>query len=628
VRIFYGILITTASPIQNKQIKNMRKLIFIVLVSLRLGSQAAIPYPIFGYVYDQTGSPLMGVSIAEIGTKSKTTTDKTGYFSLTISEKGSKLAFEKAGFESQEIIADQGEIRVNLFRKQAPVVEMEILMDQEAQKSRIASGQFHPNHYTTPQLFHEQQNTEEYANMKETGFKRASDHPLSTFSIDVDAASYSNVRRFIMNGQLPPKDAVRVEEMINYFDYNWSTPNSGDAFAIHTDMMKTPWNDQHYLAQIAIKGKEIDTENLPASNLVFLIDVSGSMNQQNKLPLLKSSMKMLVNQLRSIDKVAIVVYAGAAGLVLPSMPGNEKQIIFEALDKLQAGGSTAGGAGIQLAYQTAKSNFVLGGNNRIILATDGDFNVGESSNEAMENLITEKRKEGVFLTVLGFGMGNYKDSKMEILADKGNGNYAYIDNLTEAHKVLVSEFGGTLYTIAKDVKIQVEFNPAYVKAYRLVGYENRRLQDEDFNNDKVDAGELGSGHTVIALYEIVPIGSTSSYPGSIDPLKYQNEKSVASGVNNGEMFTVKFRYKKPNQEHSSIIVKTVPEKLNSQPGENLRWAAAVAGFGLLLSGSDYSNHLNYSQIQSLAVSARGTDLKGYRSEMIRLVELASQLENN
>ena len=606
----------------------MRKLIFIVLVGLRLGSQAAVSYPIFGYIFDQTGSPLSGVTISEIGSKNKTSTDKTGFFALAISQKGAKVIIEKAGFDSQEFVVYQEEFRINLNRQQAPVVEMEILQDHAVHKSRIASGEMHTNHFNLPHLVQEPQNLEEYANLKETGFLHASDHPLSTFSIDVDAASYSNVRRFIMNGQLPPKEAVRVEEMINYFNYTWDKPKSGEAFAIHTDLMKTPWNDQHYLAQIALKGKEIDTENLPASNLVFLIDVSGSMNQQNKLPLLKSSMKMLVNQLRSIDQVAIVVYAGAAGLVLPSTRGNEKQTIFEALDKLQAGGSTAGGAGIQLAYHTAKANFVKGGNNRIILATDGDFNVGESSNEAMENLISSKRNEGVFLTVLGFGMGNYKDSKMEILADKGNGNYAYIDNMTEAHKVLVGEFGGTLYTIAKDVKIQVEFNPAYVKAYRLVGYENRRLLNEDFNNDKVDAGELGSGHTVIALYEIVPVGANSTYPGSIDPLKYQAEKPVVLGIKNGEMFTVKFRYKKPDEDQSKLIVKAVPEKLNGQPGENLRWAAAVAGFGMLLSGSSYSQDLTYSQIQSLAMASRGNDLKGYRSEMIRLVELASQLENN
>ena len=350
-------------------------------------------------------------------------------------------------------------------------------------------------------------NTEGYAPVNENGYKNVKNNPLSTFSIDVDNASYSNIRRFINSGTLPPADAVRIEEMINYFKYDYPEPRGEHPFSVFTELAICPWNRNHQLLQVGLRGKSIDKTSLPPSNLVFLIDVSGSMNYPNKLPLLKSAFGLLVNELRPQDHVAIVVYAGAAGLVLESTPGNRKELIMSAIDNLEAGGSTAGGAGLKLAYNEAEKNFVKGGNNRIILATDGDFNVGESSNGGMERLVEEKRDLGVFITVLGFGMGNIKDDKMEIIADKGNGNYSYIDNLQEARRVLVSEFGGTLFTIAKDVKFQLEFNPAKVESYRLIGYENRLLNDEDFNDDTKDAGEMGSGHMVTALYEIVPAGS-------------------------------------------------------------------------------------------------------------------------
>ena len=367
-------------------------------------------------------------------------------------------------------------------------------------------------------------------------------------------------------------------------------------------------------------------DNLPPSNIVFLLDVSGSMSAPNKLPLLKKSMKLLVNELRPEDKVAIVVYAGAAGEVLPATPGNEKASILKALRKLDAGGSTAGGEGIKLAYKIAKENFIEGGNNRIILATDGDFNVGASSDQAMEDLIEEKRKSGVFLTVLGYGMGNYKDSKMEILADKGNGNHAYIDNILEAKKVLVNEFGGTLFTIAKDVKIQVEFNPATVQAYRLIGYENRRLNDEDFNNDKKDAGELGSGHSVTALYEIIPAGVNSSFK-PLDDLKYQQKKQVQLSGNKTDLMTVKLRYKQPDRSKSVYLDTVIKDESvsMSSTSENFRWSAAVAGFGMLLRDSDYSNQLDYQQLIGLAKAAKGKDEEGYRSEFIRLIKAAQLL---
>ncbi len=349
-------------------------------------------------------------------------------------------------------------------------------------------------------------NTEEYDGIVENRFLKVTDNPLSTFSIDVDAASYSNVRRFLNDGALPPAGAVRIEEMINYFHYDYPQPRGEDPFSINTEIADCPWSQDNRLVLIGLQGKRIPTENLPPSNIVFLIDVSGSMNEPNKLPLVQQSMKMLTEQLREQDRVAIVVYAGNAGLVLPATSGANKQAISNAIDRLEAGGSTAGGAGIKLAYEIAKNNYLPKGNNRVILCTDGDFNVGASSDDEMERLIEQERKSGVFLTVLGYGMGNYKDSKMQKLADKGNGNHAYIDNLNEAKKVLVSEFGGTLFTIAKDVKLQIEFNPEKVQAYRLIGYENRLLNKEDFNNDQKDAGELGSGHTVTALYEVIPVG--------------------------------------------------------------------------------------------------------------------------
>jgi Ca-activated chloride channel family protein len=463
-------------------------------------------------------------------------------------------------------------------------------------------------------------NTEEYEGLEENTFHGADKKPLSTFSIDVDAASYSNLRRFINNGQRPPKDAVRIEEMINYFDYDYKEPKDGRPFSVYTEISQTPWNDKHQLIHIGLQGRKVSVENLPASNLVFLIDVSGSMGHPNKLPLVKKSFQLLVDQLRPQDHVAIVVYAGAAGVVLEPTPGDEKRKVLSALDRLEAGGSTAGGAGLRLAYALAGQHFKRNGNNRVILATDGDFNVGESSNDAMEDLIEGRRKEGVYLTVLGYGMGNLKDSKMELLADKGNGNYAYIDNLTEARKVLVNEFGGTLFTIATDVKLQVEFNPARVQAYRLIGYENRKLNDEDFNNDRKDAGDLGAGHTVTALYEIIPAGVESDFY-SIDKLKYQPATATAS-ANTNEWLTVKLRYKDPGQSKSQLIVQTLSGNPRSpeQTSNDFRWSASVAAFGMLLRESPYVQNFDYRKVAALAQRAKGEDVEGYRSEFINLVK--------
>jgi Ca-activated chloride channel family protein len=471
-------------------------------------------------------------------------------------------------------------------------------------------------------------NTEEYDRIYENEFLSVLDNPLSTFSIDVDAASYSNVRRFINNSQLPPADAVRIEEMINYFTYDYPEPDGDDPFSINMEVSECPWNKENKLVHIGLQAKKISMENLPPSNIVFLIDVSGSMQSPNKLPLLKSAYKLLTNELRENDRVAIVVYAGAAGLVLPSTGGDNKQKITDALEQLYAGGSTAGSAGIKLAYETAKENFIESGNNRVILATDGDFNVGPSSDSELVRLIEEKRKEGIFLTVLGFGMGNYKDSKMEKLADKGNGNYAYIDNILEAKKVLVNEFGGTLFAIAKDVKIQVEFNPAEVKGYRLIGYENRMLNKEDFNDDKKDAGELGSGHTVTALYEVIPPESDYEFP-SVDDLKYQKENKPDFDTNSGELLTVKFRYKKPDEDTSNLIVEVLEnDDLDlDETSNNFRFSAAVAQFGMLLRDSKFKAQSSFESVKSLAKDSMGKDKFGYRLEFLQMVEKAELLKS-
>ncbi|THU38035.1 VWA domain-containing protein [Niastella caeni] len=470
-------------------------------------------------------------------------------------------------------------------------------------------------------------NTEDYDHIIENKFLAATQNPLSTFSIDVDEAAYSNIRRYINNGSIPPAGAVRIEEMINYFDYTYPQPQNDDPFSVNTELSECPWSPQHRLVHIGLQGKEIPVKNLPNANIVFLIDVSGSMEEPNKLPLVKSSMKLLADQLRPDDKVAIVVYAGNAGLVLPSTSGTNTTAIKEAIDQLQAGGSTAGGEGIQLAYKVARENFIKGGNNRIILATDGDFNVGVSSDDELVSLIEKERKSGIFLSVLGYGMGNYKDNKMQQLADKGNGNHSYIDNINEARKVLVSEFASTLFTIAKDVKIQIEFNPAKVQAYRLIGYENRVLAAEDFNDDKKDAGELGSGHTVTALYEVIPVGVKSEFIGTVDPLKYQPAKAAATASGGDELMTIKLRYKKPEGDTSKLITHPVTDThlALASTSENFRFSAAVASFGMLLRNSEFKQNASFAQVVSLAKGAKGTDANGYRQEFINLVQAAGSL---
>lgn len=467
-------------------------------------------------------------------------------------------------------------------------------------------------------------NREQYELIVENDFRSAMKYPLSTFGIDVDGASYSNTRRFLTSGRMPPRDAVRLEEFINYFDYTYEQPNNEHPFTVMTEIADCPWNPDHRLVHVGLKGKEIEASKGPASNLVFLVDVSGSMGSADKLPLLKNAFKMMIKEMRPQDRVAMVVYAGSSGVVLESTPGTKKRVMNMALDQLSSGGSTNGAAGIQQAYGIAQKHFIEGGNNRVILATDGDFNVGVSSDAELVRIIEKERKKGVFLSVLGFGTGNLQDAKMEKIADNGNGNYYYIDNIREAKKVLVDELTKTIYTIAKDVKLQVEFNPAHVKEYRLVGYENRLLNDEDFNDDTKDSGDMGAGHTVTAMYEIIPAGSDETMTSSVDPLKYQ-DRDMKSGANNDpDMMTIKLRYKKPDSDTSIPLEVTARDsgKKLEDASENFKFSAAVAGFGLLLRDSKYKGGATYDNIEELAIKGKGEDRKGYRAEFISLIDLA------
>ncbi len=466
-------------------------------------------------------------------------------------------------------------------------------------------------------------NRESYNALGENPFITTSNDPLSTFSIDVDTASYANVRRFLNNGQLPPPGAVRIEEMINYFSYDYQQPQSGP-IAITTELGPCPWQPENKLVRIGLKAKDIDTNKLPPSNIVFLIDVSGSMSHPNKLPLLKQSMLMLVNQLTASDRIAIVVYAGSDRIILEPTAGDNKETIKKAITNLTSAGSTHASSGITTAYKLAGQVYMPKGNNRIILASDGDFNVGITSRDELEQLITKEKESGIYLTVLGFGMGNYHDDTMEILADKGNGNYSYIDSLLEAKKVLIKERTSTLFTLAKDVKLQIEFNPAKVGAYRLIGYGNRALADEDFNNDKKDAGEIGVGHTVTALYELMPPNATAI--SSVDPLKYQSLSQ--SNTNQAEVLTVKLRYKPLASNTSVLITRSIIDNNGElkETSKDFRFAASVAGFGLLLKKSEYKGNLTYSDLITLARNARGNDREGYRAEYVHLLETAELLE--
>ncbi|HZY36171.1 MAG TPA: von Willebrand factor type A domain-containing protein [Mucilaginibacter sp.] len=636
----------------------MKKIfVFLLIVAGLSGFRQSDPRHITGHVFAKDdGLPVPGVSVRIKGNNSSVQTDTNGAYSINVPNASDILVYSAIGYTAQEIkIKDRNVIDVYLEASTTTLNEVVVtqpmnIQTQSAQLGyatatvdnknlteiradkalrgkvsgvRVTSANGASANYIPPAA----SGDESYKGISENGFETTKSSPLSTFSVDVDAASYSNVRRFINNGELPPADAVRIEEMINYFKYDLKGPANNDPVAIHTELSSAPWNAKHRLLRIGLKAKTISTDKLPPSNLVFLIDVSGSMGQPNKLPLVKASMKLLTEQLRAEDRVGIVTYAGQAGVALGSTPGNEKLKIMEAIEALEAGGSTNGGEGIKMAYRIARDNFFEKGNNRIIMATDGDFNVGPNSDEDMEHLIVRERESRVAISIMGFGMGNLKDSKMETMADKGNGNYAYIDNITEANKALVSEFAGTLYTVAKDVKIQVEFNPSKVQAYRLLGYEDRMLNKEDFNNDRKDAGDMGSGHTVTALYEIVPAGLKDDYAGSVDPLKYQKPEPVPSGSGSDEMATIKFRYKPADTSPSKmeqVVVKDTPVAFNSSSAD-FRFAAAVAEFGMLLRDSQNKGQSTFDQDISIARAAKGEDADGYRSEFVRLAESAKLL---
>ena len=637
--------------------KSLLSLIAMGLLVVGLLSAQEQMITVTGTVFDECNDAIPGVTIVVKNTTRGIVTDIDGRYSIQV-RKGETLVFSYLGYNTQEHTVRNARLDVTLHpnmqelsetvvvaygiqtRQQEPSGRRQRVRMAETEQSK-ASADMGAFYYSMPQAapsqsIYDHAGTEEYASFHENRFITVEKDPLSTFSLEVDGASYSNMRRIINQGQMPQADAIRTEELVNYFSYDYEKPTGNDLLKISYEVNACPWNAQHRLVRIGVKAREIASENMPASNLVFLIDVSGSMYGATRLELVKSSLKLLVNNLRDEDRVSIVVYAGAAGVVLPATPGSDKQKIRESLDNLTAGGSTAGGAGIQLAYQIARQNFMTGGNNRVILCTDGDFNVGVSSTQGLESLIEQERRSGVFLTLLGYGMGNYKDNRMQTLAEKGNGNYAYIDNIQEANRILVNEFGGTLYTVTKDVKLQLEFNPDKVQAYRLVGYESRLLAHEDFNDDTKDAGEIGAGHSVTALYEIVPVGVQSNVAPNIDPLKYQQREIEYPDVTNGhgevaiplyknlnnypDLLTVKMRYKAPDGDVSEKIEVAVIDSGRNNPSTDYAFAASVAMFGQLVRNSDFKGTATYDEVIALAKQGWNNDEHGYRREFVRLVE--------
>jgi Ca-activated chloride channel family protein len=630
----------------------------ILLASMLLGGRtdAAETGLIKGHITAMaTGAPVAGATVSLEGTAFRTRTDTAGAFTIVNVPVGAYIVrVEMAGSVTtiQRVTVRAGQTSIADFKlalvTNARYKNKDEKKLNESAESDLTLGKAPASAPQTtrnwsdalgsvgrqPSQLYQQappastywqpRDDESYDHIVENDWFTTLDKPLSTFSVDVDAASYSNVRRFLTEGQLPPVDAVRIEELINYFDYDYPNPRGHEPFSIVTEVADAPWNRNHKLVHIGLQGKRLDMEDLPPANLVFLIDVSGSMNEPDKLPLLKDSFRMLVEQLREEDRVAIVVYAGNAGLVLPPTPGSNHEAILCAIDRLEAGGSTAGAAGIQLAYQVAQRSFIQNGNNRIILATDGDFNVGVSSEGELTRLIESKRRSGIFLTVLGFGQGNLKDSKMEALADQGNGHYAYIDNIVEGQKVFVNEIGATLLTIAKDVKLQVEFNPARVASYRLVGYENRVLQDRDFDDDTKDAGEIGAGHSVTALYEIA---LRDDEHGRGKPRKYTDVTVRSDARRTSELLTVSFRYKRPEESESRLLAVAVRDRNTrfADASDNFRFSAAVAEFGMLLRGSDQAGTATMEQVIRTARSSQGEDEHGYRAEFVSLAETAQAL---
>ena len=586
---------------------------------LFIGSLYAQEYEVTGKVTDVFNEPLLGASVLIKGTTQGVTTDFDGKYTIKV-KNGDILEFSFIGMKIKQVkVSGQKIINVVLEEDNVALQEVVVTTGYVGKRNRKKDKQKKTVAYS---IYEESRET--YKAIDESGFKSTAKDPVTTFSADVDKASYSNVRRMLNYGQKPHKDAVRIEELINYFDYNYAPPSEGSKTPLNatTTLSSCPWNPDNYLLRVGLQAKKIDLAKAPPSNIVFLIDTSGSMDEPNKMPLLKASFKLLLDNLRPEDRIAIVVYASQTGIALPSTPAKEKEKISKVIDDLVASGSTAGRAGLQTAYEVAEKNFLPKGNNRIILATDGDFNVGISSRDELQRLVEEKRNNGIYISVLGYGMGNYRDDMAETIANKGNGNYAYIDNFTEAKKVLVNEFGGTLYTVAKDVKLQLEFNPQYVKEYRLVGYENRALANEDFEDDKKDAGEIGAGHTVTALYELIPAKGATT-----DGLRYQ--KQVKEGFAN-ELAFLKIRYKDPVVKDAKSVEESIPIPFSltdlTQTDDDYRFAASVAEWGMLLRNSKYKAKSSYKQVIDLAKNAIGKDEEGYRKEFIRLVELSEKIK--
>jgi Ca-activated chloride channel family protein len=644
--------------------------IALLLLSALVSAQTG---QIAGTVRDTSGGVLPGVLVevsspALVEKVRSTTTDNSGRYQITALPAGTyTVTFSLAGFTTvrrENVAITSGftapvnaEMQVGALTETIRVVGDPPAVDVQSARQATVDGQapgVPPTARDVSGLLHltpgiagqgaggavgyagrpfahrpDPRGRESYAAIAENAFHHVADAPLSTFSIDVDTASYANVRRFLNAGELPPPDAVRVEELINYFHFDYPQPKGDVPFSVTTELVESPWNPRYRLALIGLQGRETFDEGRTPRNLVFLLDVSGSMQPEDKLPLVRNGMRMLVDTLQPRDRVAIVTYAGASGVALPSTAGDRKAEIHAAIERLHAGGSTNGAAGIRLAYQIARAQFVAGGVNRVILATDGDFNVGVTSHDELLRLIEDERRSGIFLSVLGVGTGNIQDDRMEMLADKGNGNYAYLDSLQEARKVLVNEASSTLVTIAKDVKIQIEFNPQTVAAYRLVGYENRLLKAEDFNDDRKDAGEIGAGHSVTALYEIVPAGEAVPNP-TVDPLKYQPPAAPVPRVTpvNGayadELMTVKLRYKAPDGDTSRLVTSVIRTKPQAMTA-NVGFASAVAEFGLMLRGSAHVPAADFAPLAARARRFRGPDPDGYRAEFVRLVELASGL---
>jgi von willebrand factor, type A len=598
---------------------------------LFIGSLYAQEYEVTGKVTDVSNNPLPGVSVLIKGTTRGVSTDFDGKYTIKV-KNGDILEFSFLGMKIKQVKVNEQKVINVVLEEDDTILEEVVVTSYETAKRRdVTSSSIRirgagsvSGNYGTKNSYTLNSSRETYKAIDEGGFKKTTKDPVTTFSADVDRASYSNVRRMLNYGQKPHKDAVRIEELINYFDYDYDPPAEGGKTPLKatTTLSTCPWNPDNYLLRIGLQAKKIDFTKAPPSNIVFLIDTSGSMDEPNKMPLLKASFKLLLDNLRPEDRIAIVVYASQTGIALPSTPAKEKEKISKVIDDLVASGSTAGGAGLQTAYEVAEKNFLPKGNNRIILATDGDFNVGISSRDELQRLVEEKRNNGIYISVLGYGMGNYRDDMAETIANKGNGNYAYIDNFTEAKKVLVNEFGGTLYTVAKDVKLQLEFNPQYVKEYRLVGYENRALANEDFEDDKKDAGEIGAGHTVTALYELIPAKGATT-----DGLRYQ--KQVEKGFAN-ELAFLKIRYKDPVVKDAKSVEESTPIPFTltdlTQTDDDYRFAAAVAEWGMLLRNSKYKAKSSYKQVIDLAKNATGKDEEGYRKEFIRLVELSEKIK--